>query len=158
MPWAGLFPSPLSTLQSSLCVFPTFIFQRGLGRIHAELLGAQRLSVWSWACPAPPSLPSFPAHVSFSDAICHFLFLSPRFHLLTSCLLHFHYENIYCLLSAAEPKRTLQLHFSSCTIFFCFSSFHSPLKCFATRCRMGSGLLAHGCGPGFTWGRSSGAL
>lgn len=127
-------------------VFPTFFFRRGLGRVQAELIGAQRLSVWPWACPGPPSLPSLLTYhfqmLSATSSSYHrgFTYLHPVY-----CV--FITEIFICRL-LLSPRGRYSYIFLLAPFFRFFSSFQGPLKCFSIRCCMGSGLLAHRCGPG----------
>lgn len=77
---------------------------------------------WAWHWPALRLLSFSAFFITFKCYLPTSSYCNWGFTYLYPCLLHFHYENIYCLLFAAEPKRMLQLHFfllgPSCFSFF----------------------------------------
>lgn len=151
IPFAAQHPPELPLRLSNLCL--SAWTWPGPGRTARS---SEALHVVS-GLPMPPSLPSFLPCSRIIFRCCLPLPLPITEVSLTSCLLHFHHENMYCLSSAAEPKRTLRLHFSSCTIFPLFF-FSQSFKVLRDAMLHGLRPLSSWLRPGFTWGQSSGAL
>lgn len=111
------------------------------------------------ACPAPPSLPSFLPSL-----------LTYRFQMLSATSSSYHrgftYLHPVCCIFITKmcivcplllSQRTLQLHFSSCTIFSLFFLSQS-FKVLRDTMLHGLRPLSSWLRPGFTWGQPSGAL
>lgn len=147
----SLHPSAPSRFRSPSdlgCVFPSFACLGGLGWLQAQPDQSVAALGWSWAWQWPAlRLCSFSAFfITFKCYLPTSSYCNWGFTYLYTCLLHFHYENIYCLLFVAEPKRTLQFHFfllgPSCFFYFRYGVAQAQ-------------PLSSSLHSGFTWGQSS---